>query len=92
MTLGRSAFVRRASVLVVLCVGAMTYAYDWDRIIFLAAPVIYVAAGIALTGRRRLAIAVVGLLLAVDVGYGAYLQHHGIAGSGDGAPSGVPVR
>jgi len=56
----------------------MTYAYDWGRIIFLAAPVFYVASGHVLRGRRRLAVAVVALLLAVDIGYGIYLQAYGV--------------
>lgn len=71
-------FARRGLVLVALCVASMTYAYDWGRIIFLAAPVFYVASGHVLRGRRRLAVAVVALLLAVDIGYGIYLQAYGV--------------
>ena len=71
-------FARRGLVLVALCVASMTYAYDWGRIIFLAAPVFYVASAHVLRGRRRLAIATVIVLLAVDVGYGIYLQAYGV--------------
>ena len=71
-------FARRGLVLVALCVASMTYAYDWGRIIFLAAPVFYVAAGHVLRGRSRLALATVIVLLAVDVGYGIYLQAYGV--------------
>ena len=71
-------FARRGLVLVALCVASMTYAYDWGRIIFLAAPVCYVAAAYVLRGRRRLALATVIVLLAVDIGYGIYLQAYGV--------------
>jgi hypothetical protein len=71
-------FARRGLVLVALCVASMTFAYDWGRIVFLAAPVFYVAAAHVLRGRRRLALATVLVLLAVDVGYGVYLQAYGV--------------
>lgn len=72
-------FARRGLVLVVLCVASMTFAYDWGRIIFLAAPVIYVAAAHVLRDRSRLAVAAVLAMLALDIGYGIYLQVHGVA-------------
>lgn len=71
-------FARRGLVLVVTCVGSMLFAFDWGRIIFLAAPVFYVAAAHVLRGRRRLAIATVVALLAMDIGYGVYLQAYGV--------------
>jgi hypothetical protein len=70
-------FARRGLVLVALCVGSLTFAFDWGRIMFLAAPVVYVAAAHVLTDRRRLALATVALLLVVDVGYGVYLDAYG---------------
>lgn len=91
LALRDSSFVRRSLVLVALCVASMTYAYDWGRIIFLAAPVFFVATGIALIGRRRLAIATVVALLAVDVGYGIYLQAYGVQHGLDQTVSSVPV-
>lgn len=84
-------FARRGLVLVVLCVASMTYAYDWGRIIFLAAPVFYVSAAHVLRHRRRLAIATVVALLAVNVGYGVYLQVHGIAHGLDTSSPHIPV-
>jgi hypothetical protein len=63
----------------VLCAAAMTHAYDWGRIIFLAAAVFFVASGHLLSGRRRSATAVVVPRLATDLGYAIYLQAHGIA-------------
>lgn len=71
-------FARRGLVLVALCVGSLTYAYDWGRIMFLAAPVFYVAAAHVIRDRRRLALATVILLFAVDIGYGIYLQVYGV--------------
>ena len=71
-------FARRGLVLVVLCLASMTYAFDWGRIIFLAAPVIYVAAAYVLRGRSRLALGTVVAVLALDIGYGVYLQVHGV--------------
>lgn len=72
-------FARRGLVLVALCVGSLTLAYDWGRIMFLAAPVFYVAAAHVLEGRRRLAAVTVAVLLALDVGYGVYLQAYGVS-------------
>jgi hypothetical protein len=89
--LRRSSFARRGLVLVALCVASMTYAYDWGRIIFLAAPVFFVAAGVVLIGRRRLAIATVVALLAVDFGYGLYLQNYGVAHGLDNTVRHIPV-
>ena len=85
-------FARRGLVLVALCVASMTYAYDWGRIIFLAAPVFYVAAGHVLRPRPRLALAVVLALLAVDIGYGVYLQAYGVQhGLDNSVGRGIPV-
>lgn len=71
-------FARRGLVLVALCVASMLFAFDWGRIIFLAAPVFYVAAAHVLRERRRLTIVAVALLLAMDIGYGVYLQAYGV--------------
>jgi len=71
-------FARRGLVLVGLCVLAMTVTYDSPRIIFLAAPVFYVASAWVLRGRTRLAVLTVTAVLAVDIAYGIYLQVHGV--------------
>ena len=89
--LRESDFVRRGLLIVVLCLASLTYAYDWERVIFLAAPIVYVAAAIVLRERRRLAIAVVIALLAVDVGYGVYLQVAGVTHGIDTTRGSVPV-
>lgn len=86
-------FTRRGLVLVALCGGAMTFALDWGRMIFFAAPVIYVAAAYTLRHRRRLALAAVLALLALDAGYAIYLQVHGVRAGLDsnGPPARGPV-
>jgi hypothetical protein len=76
--LPRLRFARRGLVLIACCVGSMTFALDWGRMIFFAAPVVYVAAAHALRDRRRLAIAAVAGLLALDLGYAGYMQAHGV--------------
>lgn len=46
--------------------------------VFFAAPVIYVVAAYTICDRRRFAILAVVGLLAVDIGYAAYMQVHGV--------------
>jgi hypothetical protein len=76
--LSRLGFARRGLVLVALCAASMTFALDWGRMVFFAAPVIYVAAAFVLRDRRRLAVAAVAGLLLVDFGYAVYMQVHGV--------------
>jgi hypothetical protein len=71
-------FARRGLVLVALCVIAMSVSFDAGRIIFLAAPVFYVAAAFVLEPRRRLAVLTVIALFALDIGYAAYMQTYGV--------------
>lgn len=93
LALRRLRFARRGLVLLALCIGSMTFALDWGRAAFFAAPVIYVAAGWVLRDRRRLALsAVLGLLL-LDAGYAVYMQVHGVHHGLDrtGPPARGPV-
>lgn len=79
LAIPRFRFARRGLVLVALCVISMTFALDWGRAIFFAAPIIYVASAWVLKrARRSIALAVVILLLAVDLGYAVYMQVHGV--------------
>ncbi len=85
-------FARRGLVLVALCVISFTFALDWGRVIFLAAPVFYVAAASVLQHRRRLALATVIALFALDIGYAAYMQSYGIRHGLDSTVHGrIPV-
>jgi hypothetical protein len=76
--LPRLRFARRGLVLVVLCAASLTFALDWGRVAFFAAPVIYVSGAYVLRDRRRLAILCIAGLLAVDLGYAIYMQVHGV--------------
>jgi hypothetical protein len=71
-------YVRCGLIVVALCMASMTFAFDWGRIIFLAAPIFFVAAATVVRHRRRLALALVITLFALDVGYGIYLQAYGV--------------
>jgi hypothetical protein len=86
-------FARRGLVLVALCVIAMTVSFDAGRIIFLAAPVFYVAAASVIEHRHRLALIAVAALFALDIGYAGYMQYHGVRYGLDTTPiSPIPVR
>ncbi len=85
-------FARRGLVLVGLCVIAMTVSFDAGRVIFLAAPVIYVAAASVIEHRRRLALVTVLALFVLDFGYAGYMQYHGVRyGLDTTAKSPIPV-
>jgi hypothetical protein len=85
-------FARRGLVLVALCVIAMTVSFDAGRIIFLAAPVFYVAAASVIEHRHRLALITVVALFALDLGYAGYMQYHGVQYGLDTTPrSPIPV-
>jgi len=94
LALARLRFARRGLVLVILCAASMTFALDWGRALFFAAPVIYVGAAYVLRDRRRLAAAAVISLLALDLGYAAYMQVHGVRSGLDttGPPARGPVH
>jgi hypothetical protein len=91
LALPRLEFARRGLVLVALCVAAMTFAFDWGRIIFLAAPVFYVAGAWVVRGRRRWAVALIIALFALDLGYAIYMQAYGVQHGIDSSISGVPA-
>jgi hypothetical protein len=80
-------FARRGLVLVALCVAAMTVSYDAGRIIFIAAPVFYVASAWVVRGRCRLAVITVAALFALDVGYAIYMQAYGVQHGIDTTPA-----
>ena len=71
-------FARQSLVLVALLVISCTFALDWGRVMFLGAPVFYVAAAWVVKDRRRLAVALVTTLLIMDVAYAVYMQVHGV--------------
>lgn len=80
--LGALPFARRGLVLLAACVVAMTFALDWGRIILLAAPVFFVAAGWVLRDRPRLAALTVAGFLAMNLIYMIYMEDFGGAQNG----------
>ncbi|MBV9310761.1 MAG: hypothetical protein JOZ73_08010 [Solirubrobacterales bacterium] len=85
-------FARRGLVLIALCFAAMAVSFDAGRIIFLAAPVFYVAAALVVDQRPRLALATVLAMFALDIGYALYMQLYGVQHGLDSGVSGrIPV-
>jgi hypothetical protein len=89
---GGPAFARRGLVLVALCAVACTFALDWGRILFVAAPVVYAASAWVLDRRPGWRAPVFALLLALVVGYAAYMQLEGVENLIDAGPPPYPVR
>lgn len=85
-------FARRGLVLVGLCVVAMTFALDWGRIAFIAAPVVYGAAAWTLDRRPRLLAPTLALCAVMIVGYAAYMQITGVDNIIRQSPPPYPVR
>jgi hypothetical protein len=86
------AFARRGLVLVGLCMVAMTFALDWGRVAFIAAPVIYAAAAWTLDRRPRLLIPTLLACAVVVFGYAAYMQVDGTDNIINTSPPPYPVR
>jgi hypothetical protein len=71
-------YARAGLALFACCVFSFLFVRDWGRVLLLAAPVVYVAAGHVLIDRRRLAIAAIVAFAALDLGYAVYMQAHGV--------------
>ncbi len=86
-------FVRRGSVLVACCLLAMTFALDWGRMILLAAPVVLVAAGVALQRRPRLVAPVLAGCALLNVGYAVHMDRGGVRdGIDHNTPPPYPIQ
>lgn len=85
-------FARRGLVLVVLCLVAMTFALDWGRIAFIAAPVVYAAAAWTLDRRPRLLAPTLVACAVLIFGYAAYMQAAGVDNIINQSPPPYPVR
>ena len=86
------AFARRGLVLVALCALACTWALDWGRIFFIAAPVVYAASGWVLDRRPAWRAPVLALMALLVVGYAAYMQIDGVENLIEAGPPPYPVR
>jgi hypothetical protein len=86
-------FARRGLVLVAASVVAMSFALDWGRMILLAAPVFYPAAGHVLERRRGWRLPVFAALALLALGYAIYMDHSGLQhGIVENPPPPYPVR
>ncbi len=85
-------FARRGLVLVVLCLVAMTFALDWGRIAFVAAPVVYAAAAWTLQRRPRLLVPALALCALMIGGYATYMQLGGTDNISDTSQPPYPIR
>jgi len=85
-------FARRGLVLVALCLVAMTFALDWGRIAFIAAPVVYAAAAWTLDRRPRLIVPALAACAVLIFGYAAYMQITGVDNIIEQSPPPYPVR
>lgn len=85
-------FARRGLVLAAPCAVAMTFALDWGRIAFIAAPVVYAAAAWTLQQRPRLLLPTLAACAALIIGYAAYMQVAGLDNIINTSPPPYPVR
>jgi hypothetical protein len=85
-------FARRGLVLVCLCLVAMTFALDWGRVAFIAAPVVYAAAAWTLDRRRSLFAPTLAACALMVFGYAAYMQITGTDNIIEQGPPPYPVR
>jgi len=85
-------FARRGLVLAALCVVAMTFALDWGRVAFIAAPVVYAAAAWTLDRRRWLLAPALAACALMIFGYAAYMQITGTDNIINQSPPPYPVR
>jgi hypothetical protein len=91
--LRRSRFVRSGLVVVALCVVSMTFAGDWGRVLFIAAPVVWAGGALTLAQYRRLWPWAIALLLVMNVGYAIYMDRSGVrTGIVELGPPPYPVR
>jgi hypothetical protein len=86
-------FARAGLIVVGLTAFACLFALDWGRILFLAAPVVFVAGGWVLDRHRRVAVAVLAALAVMNVGYAIHMDRSGVVdGIDHAAPPPYPVR
>jgi hypothetical protein len=87
------AFARRGLVLIAACLVSMTFALDWGRMIFLAAPIFYPAAAFTLTRHPRWRVPAFAAFALLIVGYAIYMDRGGTRiGIVESRPPPYPVR
>ncbi len=85
-------FARRGLVLLGLCLVSFTFALDWGRVVFVAAPVVYAAAAWTLARHPRALVPTLAACAALIVGYAVYMQVTGTQNLIDAGPPPYPVR
>jgi hypothetical protein len=86
-------FARAGLIVLGLVAASCLFALDWGRILFLAAPVVFVAAGWVLERHRRAATVVLVAFAAMSVGYAVHMDRGGVVDGIDrAAPPPYPVR
>jgi hypothetical protein len=90
--LRREPFARRGLVLIGVCALALTVSFDTGRVMFIAAPVVVVAAALAVRHRPRWAAALVITMFLLDGGYLAYMEAYGLHHGLDQRAVTIPVR
>ncbi len=78
LALASSRFARRGLVLVACAALSMTFALDWGRMIFLAAPVFYPAGAHTLTRHPRWRAPALLAFAALILGYAIYMDRSGV--------------
>jgi hypothetical protein len=93
LALAGSRFARRGLVLLACALASMTFALDWGRMIFLAAPVFYPAGAYTLARHPRWRAPALLAFAALIVGYAIYMDRSGVrSGIIENPPPPYPVR
>ena len=88
-----SRFARAGLVVLAFCVVAATFANDWGRVAFVAAPAVWIGGAIWLGRRRGPWAVVLVLLVLMDVAYAVYMDRSGVrTGILELGPPPYPVR
>ena len=78
LALRDSRYARSGLVVLAFCGVSATFAGDWGRVAFIAAPVVWAAGAVVLARYRRLWPWALALLLATNVGYAVYMDRSGV--------------
>ncbi len=73
-----SRYAQSGLAVLALCLVSATFANDWGRVVFIAAPVVWVGAAVVLCQHRRLWPATILVLLAMNVSYAVYMNRSGV--------------
>ena len=80
-------------VLGLAALSCLWVALDWGRVLFLAAPFVFVPAGWVLARHRRLAVVALAAFALMNVGYAVHMDRSGVVnGIDQTAPPPYPVR